>query len=299
MHALNRRQFLAGLSATAVSGLCFPKLAFAETAGGPTVYVVHGQDPAGMLAAGIARFDGWRAVVKTGQRVTLKVNAAWASRPEQGGNTSPGLVAQTVRECLAAGAAEVVVPENPCSRAAVAFPMSGIEAAVKEAGGRMYCPAKPQHYRALDIPRGVSLKQAEVVTEVLDCGCLINMPVAKNHSAAILTLALKNWMGSVKDRGYWHGHNLHQCIADFNTRIRATLNIIDALRIMTTGGPQGPGKLAYPGQLIFGRDPVAVDAYATTLFGKQPFDIPHIKIAHAMGVGCGDLSRIRIVHVQT
>jgi uncharacterized protein (DUF362 family) len=76
-------------------------------------------------------------------------------------------------------------------------------------------------------------------------------------------------------------------------------SIIDATRIMTTNGPRGPGKLEYPHQLIFGTDPVAVDAYASTLFKKTPFDIPHIKIAHNMKLGTADLNEINIVHAET
>ena len=43
---------------------------------------------------------------------------------------------------------------------------------------------------------------------------------------------------------------------------------------------------------------MAVDAYAATLFGKQPFDVLYIKLAHDMGVGCGDLKQVRIVHID-
>ena len=109
---------------------------------------------------------------------------------------------------------------------------------------------------------------------------------------------MKNWMGSVRDRRFWHRAGLHQCIADLSTFIRPTLVVIDAIRIMTTGGPRGPGKLEYPNQLIVGRDPVACDAYATTLFGREPFSIPHIKMAHDMGVGCGDLARVNVQTVE-
>ena len=296
---ISRRQFMTGLAATAVSSVCLPRMAWAVSGSGSTstIYVVHGVDPGGMLAAGIARLGGWGSFVKPRQNVVLKLNAAWASLPEQGGNTSPALVECCIQECLRSGAAAVVVPEKSCSSAKDAFERSGIGAAVKRSGGRMYSPERHQFQR-VTIPRGVNLKEADVVRDVLEAPCLINMPVAKSHGGATLTLSMKNWMGSVSDRGYWHAHNLHQCIADFSTFIKPSLIIVDALRIMTTNGPQGPGKLAYPNQLIFGTDPVAVDAYAATLFGKQPFDVPHIKLAHDMGVGCGDLQQVRTVHVE-
>lgn len=298
MNGIDRRDFLKGaVAATAVASF-LPGNALAGTAK-PTIYVVHGTDIKKMITAGMVRMGGWKAFVKPGKKATIKPNAAWASRPEQGGNTDPVLVGECVAACKAAGASEAVVPENPCSSPKQSFPMSGIEDAVDKAGGRMYCARKAEHFRKVDLPDAKTLTQADVVVDVMDTGCLINLPVAKTHSGATLTLSMKNWMGSVKDRGYLHGHNLHQCIADLSTFIKPSLIIIDATRIMVTKGPRGPGELEYPNELIFGRDPVAVDAYGATLFKKDPFDILHIKIAHEMNVGCGDLTKVNVVHVKT
>ncbi len=300
---VTRRRFLAAITAAAAGAACRPAWSaatgtVAATASrGAALWVVHGTDIAAMLQAGMEKMGGWAAFVKPGQPVVLKPNAAWASLPEQGGNTDPDLVENCVRACLAAGAKEVIVPEKPCSPAKDAFSMSGIEAAVKRAGGRMYTPAA-KHFQTVDLPRGVSLKQAAVIRDVLEAPCLINMPVAKSHGGATLTLSMKNWMGVVQDRGFWHKNKLHQCIADFSTLVRPHLIIVDATRIMLTGGPRGPGKLAHPHQLIFGVDPVAVDAYAATLFDKQPFDIQHIRLAHEMGIGCGDLGAVAVEHVK-
>ena len=297
---ISRRDFLARLTVGGAGAMCLPRMTFAATASAPapTLIIVHGTDIPRMLATGMEKWGGWRSIIKPGSRVVVKPNAAWASRPDEGGNTDPLLVEQCVTECLAAGATRVVVPEKPCSPASKSFSMSGIADVVRRAGGKMYCPDKAKYFRKVMIPKGISLKEAKVVADVLDCDCLINMPVAKQHGGSMLTLSMKNWMGSVSDRGFWHRNNLHQCIADFSTRIRPTLIILDATRILTTNGPRGPGKLAYPNQIIIGSDSVAVDAYSATLFGKQPFDIPYIKMAHEMKIGCGDLSRVNCVHIK-
>ena len=44
---------------------------------------------------------------------------------------------------------------------------------------------------------------------------------------------------------------------------------------------------------------MAVDAYAATLFGMQPFDVPYVQIAHDMGLGCGDLAKVDVQHLET
>ncbi|MFC1452793.1 DUF362 domain-containing protein [Verrucomicrobiota bacterium] len=295
---VDRRDFLKAAAAAAAVSPWLARGAVSGAGQGPEVVVVHGKDVGKMVAAGMARVGGWKSLVKPGSKVTLKPNAAWVSRPEQGGNTDPGLVAECVSACKKAGASSVVVPEKTCSNYRKSFEMSGIEAAVTGAGGTMYSPEDGKHFRAVSIPRGKELKTADAVVDVLDTDCLINIPVAKSHSGATLTLSMKNWMGSVKDRGAWHRKGLHQCIADFSTLVKPSLVIVDATRIMLTKGPRGPGEMAYPGELIFGRDPVAVDAYAAGLFKKQPFDIGYIRIAHEMNVGCGDLEKISVIRLE-
>lgn len=302
MNTIKRRDFLksVGMAVAAVPFMTSLRAMAEKTASETraTLYVVHGKDIPKMLSKGMAKLGGWKAFVKPGKKAILKPNIAWASRPDQGGNTNPVLVGECASACLAAGASEVVVPEVPCTAAATSFPMSGIEEAVKKVGGHIYSPGK-EHFERVSLPNAKILRQADVVRDVLHADCLINLPVAKSHGGATLTLSMKNWMGSVKSRGFWHKNNLHQCIADFSTLVKPSLIILDATRIMLTNGPRGPGKMAYPDQIVIGRDPVAVDAYAATLFDKEPFSVRYIKIAHDMGIGCGDLSKVNVVHIKT
>ena len=299
MRPIHRREFLKTSAAVAATLALAPHRLFAESAGAaPRVVAVHGTDLALMLQTGVDALGGWAAFVKTGARVTLKPNVGWASTPEQGANTNPALVEACIRACLAAGAAAVSIPENPCSPAKVSFEMSGIGAAAERAGARLYEPDEDKDFQTVELPQGRNLKQADVVRDVLDTDCLINLPVAKNHGGGKMTAAMKNWMGSVRDRGFWHRNNLHQCIADFSTLVKAHLNIVDATRIMVAKGPRGPGPLEYPNQIVLGTDPVAVDAYTATLFGKNPFDIPYIQLAHEQGIGCGDLAKIDLRHLK-
>ncbi len=299
MPPIHRRDFLKTAATFAATAAFAPRELFAESPPpAARVIVVHGTDLPLMLKTGVDALGGWSAFLRPGARVALKPNAGWASTPEQGANTHPALVEACIRACLAAGAASVVLPENPCSPASQAFEMSGIGDAARRAGARLYAPDEDRDYRTLPIPQGRKLTQADVVQDILDADCLLNMPVAKNHGGGKMTACMKNWMGSVRDRGFWHRNNLHQCIADFSSRVKAQLNILDATRIMVAKGPRGPGPLEHPDQIVLGVDPVAVDAYAATLFGKEPSSIPYIALAHDMGVGCGDLSRIDLRHLK-
>ena len=302
MKPLHRRSFLkATAAAAAASTLPAPLAAIAQDAAAPAskVVVVHGKDLAKMLEAGIAKLGGWEAFIKPGMKVALKPNVAWSSAPEQGANTHPDLVKACVLAAQAKGAAQITIPENTCHPEKQTFKLSGVEEALKGTQARLYRPAK-EDYRKVDIPKGKIVKSANVPKDILGCDCLINMPVAKSHSATILTLSMKNWMGSVsnEDRRSWHRDGLPQCIADFSTFIKPKLVIIDASRILLTKGPQGPGDLDHPHEIILSTDPGAADAYAATLFKKEPFDIGYIKIAHEMGIGCGDLKKVTIERVE-
>lgn len=299
MSAMSRRDFLKASAVGAAAGLWMPsRLLAADAKERVAVWVVEGTDLPAMVARGIAEAGGWKTFVRAGKGAVIKPNVAFNSGPEQGANTHPALVRAVIEGCRAAGASQVLIPENPLADFEEICAKSGIGEAARKAGAELRLLNKAGQFREVTIPQGRKLKRAAVAIDVLDADCLVNMPVAKHHGGATLSLGMKNWMGSVQDRGFWHRNDLHQCIADFSTFLKPTLVLADATRIMTTNGPRGPGKIERPNQIVIGRDPVAVDAYCATLFGKKPFDIGYIRIAHEMGVGVGDLDQVNVVRIK-
>ena len=296
MKSIKRRTFLKA-GATAAMAAAVVQVQAAEPVS--TVVVVHGEDIPKMIAAGIAKMGGWEKFVKPGAKVALKPNLAWKSTPEQGGNTHPAIVREVVLAAEAAKAKQVLIPENTCQPEKETFPTSGILEALKGTKAKLYRP-KRADYVEVDVPKGKICRKAKVSRDLIEADCLINMPVAKHHGGATLTISMKNWMGAVDNntRRSWHRDGLHQCIADFSTYLKPHLVIVDATRIMLDHGPQGPGKLAHPHEIIFSTDPAAADAYAASLFNKTPEDVSHIKLAGELGVGCTDLAKIKIERVE-
>ena len=99
------------------------------------------------------------------------------------------------------------------------------------------------------------------------------------------------------NRGEIH-KGIHQRIADLNLVIRPKLTIIDATRILLRNGPTG-GKLEdvkVLDTLIASADPVAADAYATTLFGMKPEELGSTVAAAKLGLGEMDLSKVKILN---
>jgi uncharacterized protein (DUF362 family) len=86
-------------------------------------------------------------------------------------------------------------------------------------------------------------------------------------------------------------------MVDLATQIRPHLTILDAVRILLTNGPKGPGRTDDRKIVVAGTDMVAVDAYGASLFGMKASQIGHVRLAGASGLGESDLRRIHIRHV--
>ena len=98
------------------------------------------------------------------------------------------------------------------------------------------------------------------------------------------------------NRGEIH-KGIAQRLADLNLIIRPRLTIIDATRILLRHGPTGGDlkDVKVLDTLVASADPVAADAYATTLFGMKPEQLGSTVAAAKFGLGEMDLSKVKIV----
>lgn len=260
---------------------------------------IRGGEPDVMFDKGIAALGGMSRFVKPGQRVLVKPNIGWDRTPERAGNTNPKLVKRIIEHCLDAGAKEVLVFDHTCHEWSKCYQHSGIEQAVAEAGGKMVPGNSEKYYKQVNVKGGVKLKQTDVHELMLDTDVFINVPILKNHSSSRATIAMKNLMGCVWDRGYYHKNDLHQCIADFLHFRKPDLNVVDAYRMMKRNGPVGVSLddvVTLKSQLI-STDIVAADAAAAKFLGMDPAKINHIKIAAEAGFGTMDLSKLNIKRI--
>jgi uncharacterized protein (DUF362 family) len=230
--------------------------------------------------------------------VVVKPNIGWDRTPELAANTHPTVVKTIVEMCLDAGAKRITVLDRTCHDARRTYVNSGIKAAVEDIGdSRVRVEyVNMERFVRVKIPRGVKLTELEVYRTVLNADRLINVPVAKTHGLTTLTLSIKNLMGVIGgSRGKIHW-DIDQKLADISTVIKPDLIVLDATRILTRGGPTGGNikNVKVLNRVIAGTDPVAVDSYGATLFGKKGTDIGHIAAAHRMGLGEIDLNRVNV-----
>jgi uncharacterized protein (DUF362 family) len=306
---MDRRDFLkktisGGIAAG--SALAFPEVGklWAASQGGQTapydLVAVRGGEPDLMFDRAIASMGGMQTFVPRGSRVLVKPNIGWDVPPERAGNTHPKLVGRIVEQCMAAGAKEVTVFDHTCDNWNRCYRNSGIEKAVKDAGGKMVSGDSQGYYRKVDLSRGKRLTRAKVHEALMDADVFINAPVLKHHSSSMLSIGMKNLMGVVWDRGYWHRNDLHQCIADFASYRKPDLIVVDAYNVMKQNGPRGVSVndvVSLKAQIL-STDLVAADTAAAKLFGLEPSDIRHIQIAAEMNLGQMDLKRLSINRIK-
>ena len=271
--------------------------------------MVIGGEPDVMFQKAIAAFGGMGKFVKSGQKVVIKPNIGWDKTPEMAANTNPILVGEMVKQCLEAGASEVVVFDRTVDNWQNCYKSSGIEDAVKKAGGVVVPSGSESDYEEVDLPEGISLKKAKIHKALINCDVWFNVPVLKTHGGAKLTISLKNYMGIVWDRRIFHNIALHQCIADCATyEKKPALNIVDAYRAMKAGGPRGRSEadaVLLKG-LIVSPDIVAADTAAMNLFNtisdaeKMDLDkVEHIKMAEKLGLGVTDLAKLKVERIRS
>ena len=309
---MERRQFIKTTLATGIfASMNFDALAKAladgtvEVETAPDLVAVMGGEPDVMLAKALEALGGIGKFVKPGQTVAIKPNIAWDKTPELAANTNPVLVGALVKLCKEAGAKEVSVFDHTCDNEKRTHEASGIKAAVEKAGGRMLPGGDKSHYREMALPRGLKLKSALVHQAILDSDVWFNVPILKNHGGAKMTISMKNHMGIVWDRGYFHSNDLQQCIADVCTLDKAAvLNVVDAYRLMKTNGPRGKSEadVVLSKALFLSQDIVAVDTAATTFFNQvreMPLSsVGHLSKGQELKVGTMDLDKLNIKRIK-
>lgn len=313
MKKLSRRQFVklacAATAATVFAPGCAPKTSQPDSATrapslptGDQAYlaVARGGDPAKITQAALAALGGIERFVKSGDDVVVKPNICVDYHTfEYAATTNPAVVASLVTLCLGAGAKRVRVMDMPFGGTPEsAYAISGIAEAVKAAGGEMEIMS-PVKFAKTAIPQGKDLTSWEIYQDVLSANVLINVPIAKHHSLARLSLGIKNLFGVISTPNQMH-RNLGQRAADVISRVRPTLTVVDAVRIMVTHGPTG-GSLNDVKQMdtvIASHDFVAADAYAATLFDKSGADIAYVQAAAEMGLGTLDLDGVKLEQVN-
>jgi uncharacterized protein (DUF362 family) len=297
---ITRRKFLK----TAVTGMALGLVgrpSFLEAKEDYDLVAISGE-PVAATRKALEAMGGISRFVKKGQRVVLKPNMSFSRTPDFSATTHPLVVATAAQACIEAGAQQVLILDHTLQRAEFCLERTGIRDACKNIPGvHVLALQEKKFFHEIKIPQGKVLERVEVMKEILDSQVLINIPVAKSHSATGVSLGMKGLMGMIWDRESFHSqYNINQAIADLATVIKPQLTILDATRALASGGPGGPGEVKKPNLVIAGIDPVAVDSYGVTVVpwygqnfkGRQ---VEHLLVAYQRGLGKIDIDQLKIL----
>ncbi|MCA9244717.1 MAG: DUF362 domain-containing protein [Phycisphaerales bacterium] len=128
---------------------------------------------------------------------------------------------------------------------------------------------------------------------------IIHLPTVKTHIFTTTTGAMKNAFGGLlNEHRHWTHPVIHETLVDLLMIQKKIHRGVFAVMDGTFAG-DGPGpRCMIPhvkNVLLASDDQVAIDAVAAKLMGMDPLSIKFIKLAHDLGLGCGDPREIEIV----
>jgi uncharacterized protein (DUF362 family) len=306
---IDRREFLlkplkgALFMAAGAAGFYFPKSVIAKKVPPakpviPDLAIVRGR-PGPAVRAAVKLLGGMKSFVKPGNKVVIKPNMSYPCNLESAANTHPEVVGELVAMSWEAGASKIRVLDHPYGQNELCI--KNIKKACEVFDKNIvHALTKIDFYKPVRIPKGLSLKNTYVMQDVLEADVLIAAPVAKSHSKTGVSLSMKGMMGLIWDRSVMHrDHDLDSAIVDLCTLLRPQLVVIDATRVLSDNGPEGPGKVIRMDTIVASKDMVAADAQTVKMcecYGKrfEPSQIKHIRLAHQRGLGRMDIQNLSV-----
>lgn len=252
-------------------------------------------DRKAMLERALAALGGLGAFIKPGDRVLLKVNAAFATSPLLGATTHPDLVAAVAELCLSAGAASVSLTDNPIHSPESCFALTGIGEAAAKSGARVILPNE-NLFAPVSVPASGTIGGRLIRDWPALAGAfkgvtkLIALSPVKDHHRAGASMTLKNFYGLLGGRRNVFHQDINGIIAELALLVRPTLCVLDGVSVMLTNGPTGGSlsDLKAMHVLAVSTDPVAADSFGMELLGRAVTEAPYIALAETAGAGSAD-----------
>ena len=333
MQKTKRREFLkASVGAAVAVGSPWPLTTCPGSAQEPSpkinaqVAAIRGENLDSMTRDAIDALGGIQTVVNKGETVFIKpnfVSIPWVKDNKcfhAGECTKPEIIIVVMEECLKAGAAEVIVGEGshlPKFDWQYAVTLDGNTNLVKEAkrlsskydGKVTLACLETDSPGWVEVPSKTSLNKIAISSLVANADKVISIPVAKTHSWAQLTLALKNFIGITPLSRYaqliantwWNrgtfDHSSPQAIAqvylDIVKAVKPDLSIIDFSVGLEGDGPsrgQGGTTVNMKERLgswavIASTDIMAADATAARIMSHDTEKVKQLAMGFEMGLG--------------
>jgi uncharacterized protein (DUF362 family) len=262
-------------------GASEPRLVIARASGSA--------DVAEMVRAALDPLGGLGRFIARGDVVLLKPNVAFDRPPMLAATTSPEVVTAVARMCFAAGAAKVLVTDNPIETPANCFYKARITDAARQAGATIMLPSASR-FRDVQVRPGEpspvrheALGTWSVFYDPLKtANKVIGLPAIKDHNLAGASMCMKNWYGLLGGRRNQFHQAIHDVVSDLGYMVSPTLVIADATRVLMRNGPTGGrvDDVKRAGTIVVGVDQVAFDAWCyENLLDRDPATLTYLQYA--------------------
>lgn len=160
--------------------------------------------------------------------------------------------------------------------------------------------------KIIDILKGKFKKkpiddQAFFISEdIMESDFIINMPVLKTHSQAMVSLGIKNLKGIININSRKKFHNprkdkkLDYYLSRFSDFVSPSLTIIDGIYTIERG-PLYNGRAQRSNIIIASKDLISADMVGSTVLGIDPASIPYVRQAAERRGRRDDLGDIKIL----
>jgi uncharacterized protein (DUF362 family) len=262
--------------------------------------IVRGDNRVTTLQAALKVLGGMETFIKKGDRVLLKVNAAFASPPMLSATTHPSIVSELTDFCYRSGAASVWITDNPINDPASCFGLSGIDEAARSAGAKVLLPEE-RFFEPTTLADGLLIRNWPVLYKPFEnITKVIGVAPVKDHHRSGASMTMKNWYGLLGGRRNIFHQDIYNIIKELAVMVKPSLVVLDGTTTMMTNGPTGGSvsDLKPTNTMIVSTDQVAADAFGAGLLGKQISDLPYIGKAEAEGVGTANYRSLNPVELS-
>jgi len=194
------------------------------------------------------------------------------------------------------GEGTVVARPKDLETPAHAFKTLGYEALRKRYGVK-YLNTLDRPFKKVHLGEGVVLNFNR---DVLESDFVVNLPVLKTHSQAVVSLGIKNLKGTIDipSRKKCHtpgpGRDLHRMVSKLFEPMPPMLTLLDGIYTLERG-PNVDGTARRTNLLVASSDLLSADMVGAGVLGIGPTKVPHlVHAAHALDRPV-DLSDVEIV----
>ena len=253
----------------------------------PSLAIAHGTEHEKTIRAAMTALGGMERFVQKGDVVMIKPNVAFDRPPALAATTHPDALRAVAKLMFEAGAAKVIVADNPINSPTGCFLKSGLTTVASDMNLDLMYP-EASSFAPLQLQGEILKHWTFFNAPFKKANKVIGLAPCKDHNLCHASMTTKNWYGLLGGRRNQFHQHIHSIVSDFALMMKPTLVILDGMNVLKSNGPTG-GRLSDVkpmNTIVIGTDMVAVDAYGYShLLERDIAELTYLHKAHDRGLG--------------